>query len=45
MVGKMAKLNSTQYPYMMYDGSNTRFYAGGNIVNRAGRNVGIVKDR
>ena len=45
MVGKLAKLNSTQYPYMMYDENNTRFYvtARGNIVNKAGRNVGMIK--
>lgn len=45
MVGKLAKLNSTQYPYMMYDENNTRFFvtARGNIVNKAGRNVGIIK--
>src|SRR5687768_6384178 len=45
MVGKLAKLNNTQYPYMMYDENNTRFYvsARGNIVNKAGRSVGMVK--
>lgn len=45
MVGKLAKLNSSQYPYMMYDENNTRFYvtAKGNIVNKAGRNVGMTK--
>ena len=45
MVGKLAKLNSSQYPYMMYDENNTRFYvtARGNIINKAGRNVGMVK--
>jgi len=45
MVAKLAKLNSNQYTYMMYDENNTRFFvtARGNIVNKAGRNVGMIK--
>lgn len=45
-VGKLAKLNSRVYPYMMYDGNNTRLYvtAGGKIISRTGKNVGIIRD-
>lgn len=45
VIGKLVRLNSTSYPYMIYDSSNNRLYIDryGNIVNRQGRKVGAMK--
>ena len=43
-VGKLTKLNSSRFPYMIYDESNTRVYVGssGEIVNRRGGTIGSL---
>lgn len=45
-VGKLARLNSQRYPYIMYDENNTRLYvsATGSIISRSGNKVGSIKD-
>lgn len=47
LVGKMQKLNSNRFPYMLYDAYNTRLYVTktGMIVNRNGNNVGRILER
>jgi hypothetical protein len=44
-IGKLAKLNSAQFPYMIYDESNTQLLvdAGGNILTKRGQKVGFLK--
>jgi hypothetical protein len=46
-IGKLAKLNSTDYPYMIYDEQGNRVYieASGTIVTSRGRNVGKFDTR
>jgi hypothetical protein len=44
--GKPARLNSSQFPYMIYDAQNTQLLVDsrGNIVNRSPRQVGVLKN-
>ncbi|HYC39033.1 MAG TPA: hypothetical protein VEB63_00990 [Chitinophagaceae bacterium] len=44
-VGKIARLNNSRYPYMIYDQRNNRLYVdrSGNIVNRYGQSVGVLR--
>ena len=46
VLGKLAKLNSNQYPFMIYDGQNTQLLvdAKGNILTRTGKQVGLLKN-
>ena len=46
VLGKLAKLNSSQFPYMIYDAQNTQFLVDrrGNILTRNGRQVGLLKN-
>jgi hypothetical protein len=46
VLGKLAKLKSNQFPYMIYDAQNTQLLvdAKGNIVNRNGKQVGLLKN-
>jgi len=45
IVGKIARLNSTEYPYVIYDENNMQLFVDnkGNIVTRSGRQVGLLK--
>lgn len=45
VVGKIARLNSTEYPYVIYDENNVQLFVDnkGNIVTRNGRQVGLLK--
>lgn len=47
VVGKLAELNSRQYPYVIYDDANTQLLvdAYGNIVTKQGRQVGKLSAR
>lgn len=46
VLGKLAKLNSSRFPYMIYDSQNTQLLVDvkGNIVNRQGKQVGLLKN-
>jgi hypothetical protein len=46
VLGKMARLNSSQFPYVIYDSQNTQLFvdARGKIVNRNGKQVGLLKN-
>ena len=46
VMGKLAKLNNNQYPYMLYDEANTQLLVdrSGKIVTRQGRQVGYLKN-
>ncbi len=46
VLGKLAKLNSRQFPYLIYDAQNTQLLVDskGNIVTRAGKQVGLLKN-
>lgn len=46
VLGKLAKLNSNQYPYVLYDEANTQLLVDrkGNIVTRQGRQVGVLRN-
>lgn len=45
VLGKLAKLNCTQFPYMIYDEQNMQLLIvrNGNIVTRTGKQVGLLK--
>jgi hypothetical protein len=47
VIGKLARLNNRQYPYMIYDESNTQLLVDtrGNILNQRGRAVGVMSGR
>jgi hypothetical protein len=44
-IGKLARLNSRDYPYMIYDEDNTQLLvdAQGTIMTRQGKQVGQLK--
>lgn len=44
-VGKLAKTNNSQYPFAIYDNTNTRFFVDrtGNILSRNGQYLGMLK--
>lgn len=44
-VGKLAKLNNSQYPFTIYDNTNTRLFVDrtGNILNKNGQYLGVLK--
>ena len=44
-VGKLARLNNSQYPFTIYDNTNTRLFVDrtGNILNRNGQYLGVLK--
>ena len=46
VLGKLAKLNSTEYPYVLYDQANTQLLVDrkGNILTRQGRQVGYLRN-
>ena len=46
VLGKLAKLNSSQYPYMLYDSQNTQLFVDrkGNIITRQGKQVGYLRN-
>jgi hypothetical protein len=46
VMGKLAKLNSSQYPYVLYDQANTQLLVDrkGNILTRQGRQVGYLRN-
>ena len=46
MIGKMEKLNSRRYPFVMYDANKTQLFVteGGEIVNRNGKKVGSLSE-
>lgn len=46
VLGKLAKLNSNQYPYVLYDEANTQLLVDrkGNILTRQGRQVGYLRN-
>ena len=46
VLGKLAKLNSSQYPYVLYDEANTQLLVDrkGNILTRQGRQVGYLRN-
>ncbi|HEV7332097.1 MAG TPA: hypothetical protein VGN63_13765 [Flavisolibacter sp.] len=46
VLGKLARLNSSRFPYVIYDGQNTQMFvdASGKIVNRNGKQVGLLKN-
>ena len=45
ILGKLARLNSNRFPYLIYDEQNTQLLVDsrGNIVTRNGRQVGVLK--
>ncbi|HEX6334050.1 MAG TPA: M48 family metalloprotease [Flavisolibacter sp.] len=47
VVGKLASMKNTQYPYLMYDEQNTQYLVDrrGNIVTRRGQRVGQLSAR
>lgn len=47
VIGKVANLNSTQYPYLIYDENNTQLLVDrtGNIVTKRGQQVGYLRAR
>lgn len=46
VLGKLAKLNSADYPYVLYDSANTQLLVDrkGNILTRQGRQVGYLRN-
>jgi hypothetical protein len=46
VMGKLARLNSRQFPYMLYDAQNTQLLVDsrGNILTRNGQQVGVMKN-
>jgi hypothetical protein len=46
VLGRLARLNSSEFPYMIYDEQNTQLLVDrrGNIVTRNGRQVGLLKN-
>lgn len=46
VLGKMTRLKSNQFPYMIYDAQNTQLFVDvrGAIVNRNGKQVGQLKN-
>ncbi|HYO21702.1 MAG TPA: hypothetical protein VER36_04815, partial [Flavisolibacter sp.] len=46
VLGKLAKLNSADYPYVLYDSANTQLLVDrkGNILTRQGRHVGYLRN-
>lgn len=46
VLGKLARLNSNRFPYVIYDSQNTQLFvdARGKIVNRNGKQVGLLKN-
>jgi len=46
VLGKLAKLNSSEYPYVLYDEANTQLLVDrrGNILTRQGRQVGYLRN-
>jgi hypothetical protein len=46
VLGKLARLNSRQFPYLIYDAQNTQLLVDskGNIVTRTGKQVGLLKN-
>ena len=44
-VGKLARTNNAQYPFAIYDNSNTRLFVdrGGNILNKNGQHIGMLR--
>lgn len=46
VLGKLARLNSSQFPYLIYDEQNTQLFvdARGNILAPNGRQVGVLKN-
>ena len=46
VLGKLAKINSSQFPYVIHDGQNTQLLVDskGNIVTRSGKQVGLLKN-
>lgn len=46
VLGKLAKLDSNQYPYVLYDEANTQLLVdrSGKIITRQGRQVGVLRN-
>lgn len=46
VLGKLTRLNSTRFPYMIYDSQNTQLLvdASGNIITPTGKQVGLLKN-
>jgi hypothetical protein len=46
VLGKLTRLNSSQFPYMIYDAQNTQLLVDsrGNIVTRNGQQIGLLKN-
>lgn len=46
VLGKLAKLSSNEYPYLLYDAQNTQLFVkrNGTILTREGRQVGYLKN-
>lgn len=46
VLGKLARLNSSRFPYMIYDAQNTQLLIDnkGNILTRNGKQVGLLKN-
>ena len=46
VLGKLARLKSNAFPYVIYDAQNTQLFvdAAGKIVNRNGKQVGLLKN-
>ena len=46
VLGKLAKLNSNRFPYLIYDEQNTQLLVDsrGNIVTRQGKQVGVLRN-
>ncbi len=46
LVGKLAALNSTQFPYLIYDEQHTQLFVDkqGNIITPAGKQVGYLRN-
>ena len=46
VLGKLARLNSNQYPYVLYDSQNTQLFIDrtGNIITRQGKQVGYLRN-
>ena len=44
-VGKLARTNNSQYPFAIYDNSNTRLFVdrSGNILNKNGQRLGMLR--
>jgi hypothetical protein len=46
VLGKLAKLNSNRFPYLIYDEQNTQLLVDsrGNILTREGKQVGVLRN-